>query len=276
MAPGSPSVAAAGAGAFAGLDAVAALLAHVRGDGVARHYLRDGGLNRDRGGRAGARTRLSASLAGLSALVERSLAELFREYIGSTVTAVSPLVVSACRMEGLDLDAVANSIRHDGGWRRWLGGPPPAPAGRWRRADGRALGELQDQAVLRQFQRCGVVIREDGDPRGALGIRVGARCLELAMRTDRMELTTCGGRAALTLRHALPETIRIAARGRLLDQLVDLPLTNGRGLSIIRALCRRGGGTSLLFEAEPLPWRLPWVRGPLDGAFEGACPSGQG
>ena len=64
----------------------------------------------------------------------------------------------------------------------------------------------------------------------------------------------------LTLRHDLPETIRLAARGRLVEEVVDYPLTNGRGYRIGRIVDRPGVGVSIVFHVEPLPWRLPWAR----------------
>lgn len=202
-----------------------------------------------------------SSFAALVGDTDVRLAAIFRDYVGSTVRSVSPLVVSACRIEGLDLDAVVGSIRHDGAWRAWLGGPLRKGADPWSAAlDQHPLDRLREFSTLRRFQRCAAIVREEGEGGGALGFRLGASSVEIGMCTARMALTTSDGTASLTLLQPVPETIRLGIRGRLLDEVVDHPLFDGRGYRISRVVTPPSRCTRLEFRADPLPWTLPWAR----------------
>lgn len=272
---GFPTPRSGAADHHARLIELSGMLGHVGTDLVARAYaaLTD---RADHGERRRARDDLSLALAGLRRDADERLSELFRNYVGATVCAVSPLVVAACRIEGLDLDATVGLLRYEDGRRQWLGGPAPLPASILRRLPDPGTDLLRPHEVVRRFQRCGVVIREDGEGAGALGFRVGATCLEIGMRTAAMGLSTREGRAVLTLRYPLPETIRIAVRGRRLDEVVDFPLVNGRGYVITGAFQRPGIGTALAFRAEPLPWRMPWARRWVRDDAEGNAGRGGG
>ncbi|WP_457309616.1 hypothetical protein [Sphingomonas sp. UYAg733] len=206
-----------------------------------------------------ARSELSAALAELGQEVDRRLLEAFRAYVGVTVVAVSPLLLDASATEGIELDCLASQMRHDAEWRQWLGGPPPKMV-RWPAGFARPVrAELGVAASLRRL-RYGHVFRELWHPRGAFGMRVGGRCLEVAMRTDAYWLRSSSGRGVLTITGPVPETLRIAMTGRLLDDVLDHPVTRGRGYRIREARGGDGGEVTLVFAARPVAWRLPWAR----------------
>lgn len=240
-------------------DGLAAVLGHSQAAVAARYdaVARPGVVERCRRGPEG---RLVEAIDELGQEVSDRLAAMFRDQAGSMIDRVSPLVLDACIAEKLDLDVLAGSMRPDNVWRAWLGGPPPRliPS----RADDLAREAMRCVAngAMPRFLRCGVVVREEGDPLGGLGVRAGARCLELGMSTREAAIFTRDGEATLWLRTALPAAVTIAAVGRPLGALVDHPYTSGRGYAIARAGVTRRGGTYIRFRAEPLPWLMPWVR----------------
>ncbi|MBB4155066.1 hypothetical protein GGQ80_002983 [Sphingomonas jinjuensis] len=191
--------------------------------------------------------------------VSERLAAMFRECSGEMIRLVSLLVVDACAAEGVDLDALADTMRPDDVWRRWLGGPPPPLTSPSIDRLGREARRYE-AGTLPRLLRCGVVVREHDDPRGALGVRAGAHCLELGMTMPAAALRTRNGEAFLCLRCRLPDTVISAAYDRPLDEIVDHPVLRGSGYRVTRAKATHWGRTHLAFRAEPVAWLMPWVR----------------
>lgn len=97
-----------------------------------------------------------------------------------------------------------------------------------------------DAAFARPFRAEGHVIRHPSHPLGGLGIRPVGDCLEVLLLIRGTLIASWRGSIRITAPSPLPETVAIAARGRLLSELVDSPLCNGRDYRI-RNVTVRGG-----------------------------------
>lgn len=230
-----------------------------RGAGVRRH-VQGGTWPVDTLMRLSAVTTVADDLSRLRDVVDEALADTFRVYVGTVVKAVSPLVLDACLAHGLELDTLLVGLRHDCRWRPWLcGSKPMCGIGHGAR---RFIDLPDHHATVPQFHRCGVVVREEDYPMGALGFRVGARCLEFAMKTEGARMISCNGFVRLHLGGSFPEKLGILLRRRPLEDIVDHPLLSGRGYTVVRAEPSRHGGVCVLFHAEPVPRRMSWLAGP--------------
>lgn len=200
---------------------------------------------------------VSSDLSRLRDVVEEALADTFRTYVGTVIKAVSPLVLDACRMEGLELDTLLEGLRHDCPFRPWLGGSPPMHGiGHGAR---RFVVLPTHHAMVAQFHRCGIVVREEVAPMGALGFPVGARCLEFAMKTQHARMSSANGLVRLQLARSIPETLCISLRGRPIEDVVDHPVLFGRGYTVMRVVPSPHGGVCVLLRVGCVPWRMPWV-----------------
>lgn len=201
---------------------------------------------------------LRLSLARLEEDVRSRLIGIARAHAAAVVTSVSPLAVDVCASEGLDLDAVAEALRPDTGWRDWLGG---APKGAWLRTPWGSSVPWRSRASFGPGRvRLSTIVREDEHPQGALGFRVEGRVLGMGMEIGSSRVATFGGRAVLTIPGLISDAMIAALRGRLLADVVDNSLLAGRGYRIRGARHTHDGRTSITFEALPIRWRMPWAR----------------
>ncbi|WP_242121941.1 hypothetical protein [Sphingomonas lacusdianchii] len=239
---------------------IARRLAHAGSDSVARRYLRGEAREAETGASRLAMARVDAALGDLRYDVDDRLQRIFRDHVGATVRTVSPLVLDACEAEGLDLDEAVEGVRYDDYRYAWSGGPasmrglasPPARSA--------TSGMPTRIELLSRFRRCGVVVRGRDDPLGALGFRIGAACLEISMLTSGARMVSSNGGLYLTLDGPVPETLRMAAPGRCIDDLVEHALLSGRGYRVLSVSEDHRGRTLIVAWAAPVPWSMPWAR----------------
>lgn len=144
------------------------------------------------------------------------------------------------------------------------GASPPVHGafGRW--SVGAAHPRQEDADEIDLFLHGGLVVREWGDPAGALGIRLSAAGLEVGARLGQVHLRTIGGVATITTGMAIPETIRAAAMDLPVDAIFGHPVLEGRGYVISDQYDRVPTAEDpreawrIEFPAEPVLWRLPW------------------
>lgn len=193
-------------------------------------------------------------------------AGIFRAVHARAVAGASPLALDLLAHWGLDPDGLVSRLRPRGDWRRWICGarPPEVPSStRW------SLGAPPDRAGREAerdaFLYGGLVVREWGDPEGAVGIRLSPAGLEVGARIGPVHLRTLGGVATATTALAIPAAIRAAAPGRAVEQIFDHPVLRGRGYLIRDQYDRVPTGDDpreawrIEFAAEPVPWRVPWA-----------------
>lgn len=217
---------------------------------------------------------LDAALASLGERVALRRLALYRDYVGATVSTVSPLLVRWCELHHHDLDQLALHLRPDQPWISWVCGPRPAPVGRWLgvAAFVPSLRRRLRFNDLRRFAFAGIVVGEQ--PATAVGIRVLHDCLEFASFLGDARLRTFGPGGSITVPGDIPATVMSAAPGRPLEWLVGHPVIDGAGCTIreVREPGRRG--TEILFSVRRHPWRMPWVRSG-SGEWVGRKPSGE-
>lgn len=207
---------------------------------------------------------LQGGLADLAAAVADRRLSLYRDYVGATVSRVSPLLVRWCALEGFDLDQVATMLRPDRPWSAWICGPRPTAPASWRSVTAfrpsqsiRGGTALHD---LRRFAFSGVAVRVPPAP-GAFGVRVLHDCLEFACMLGNARLRTFRGGGSLLLPHRLPATLAAALPGRTLDALVEHRVLDGAGCVVRDVREHTTRGTEVCFGLRPTAWRMPWARG---------------
>ena len=163
-----------------------------------------------------------------------------------------------------DADALVCDLRPRADWRRWVcGADPPVDGvfGRW--SVGAAHPRPEDEHEIDLFLHGGVVVREWGDPAGALGIRLSPAGLEVGARIGPVHLRTIEGVATITTSMVIPETVRAAAVGLPVKAIFGHPVLDGRGYVISDQYDRLPTADDgheawrIEFRAEPYPWRVP-------------------
>lgn len=205
---------------------------------------------------------LGNGLAGLAREVADGRLALYRDYVGSTVTRISPLVLRWCGLEGAQVDELALRLMPDRPWTTWLCGPrppdPSRPAQGSRRPAG-ASGGAADFHDLQRFAFSGTVIRTRATGRG-FGLRVLHDRLELGAFIGLARIRTFGQGGVIVLPYELPATLVAGLPGTPLDRLIDHPLLNGAGC-VVRGVDEPTHlGTRISFALKSDAWRMPWVR----------------
>ena len=192
---------------------------------------------------------------------------IWRAHHARAVTAASPLALDLIAHLGFDPDALVVGLRPRAEWRRWICGAAAPVAGvfsRW--SVGAAHARSEDAHEIDAFLHGGLVVREWGDPLGALGIRLSPAGLEVGARLGPVHLCTIGGIATLTTGLAIPETVRAASPGLAIERLFDHVVLRGRGYVVRRQYDRAPTADDpreawrVEFQADPIPWRVPWRR----------------
>lgn len=187
---------------------------------------------------------------------------LYRDYVGSTVTRISPLLLRWCELEGVEIDDLTWRLAPDRPWTSWLCGPrPPDPsrsARRWGRAKTVSRGEVELHE-LQRFAFSGAVIRPRAKPRG-FGLRVLHDGVELGAFIGPARIRTFGVGGVLALPGELPATLMAGLPGTPLDRLVDHPLLNGTGCVVRGVDEPTSWGTRIMFGLPSIAWRMPWAR----------------
>ncbi len=211
----------------------------------------------------GAMRVLRSGLAALGREVADRRLALYRDYVGATVTRVSPLLLRWCGLGGLEADDLARRLAPDRPWTPWLCGPrPPAPSGSIkgpRRFEMRG-GGVADLHDLQLFAFSGTVVRT-GAASGLFGLRVLHDRLEFAAFLGKARVRTFGVGGVLALPGELPATLVAALPGTPLDRLVDHPLLNGAGCVVREVDEATRWGTRITFALPSVTWRMPWARG---------------
>ena len=168
--------------------------------------------------------------------VRRDLTANFRSFLAPTVTHASPLLLDACSVWAVDLDAMLNRLRPPAGWphgtspkRSWRPLPPRPP---------RVLG------------------------RGLVGHRVqvlvGGSTLEVRTWLGDAFACTADERLSLWLTQRMPETVVDGMLGRELASVIDHPVLRLRPYRVLGG-CSIGHGTVIDAAAPPVQYRLPWA-----------------
>lgn len=214
--------------------------------------------------RARARARVFERLLDAEAHADGLRLDAFREYLGTTIRQVSPVLMDLCRHELLDLDAITFRLRPADAWPAWFCGRTPRSNLYWARGHG-LWGSWVPSAQLieadwRLFLTSALIVRDRDDPAGVVAVRPLGACLEVGAQLGTALLRTEAGEAELILGETMPDTLRIALPGMKLDAVFDHPALRGRGYTIESATERRDGTTIVTFRCQPVSWSLPWAR----------------
>jgi hypothetical protein len=205
---------------------------------------------------------LQLGLAGLAREVADRRLALYRDYVGSTVTRISPLLRRWCGLEGVQVDDLARRLAPDRPWTTWLCGHRPpnrSRSARWSRRTG-IVGEWEvDYHGLQRFAFAGTVVRTRATGRG-YGLRVLHDRLEMAAFLGTARIRTFGTGGEIVLPGELPATLVAGLAGTPLDRLIDHDLLNGAGCVITDVDEPTGWGTRIAFSQLSEAWRMPWAR----------------
>lgn len=205
---------------------------------------------------------LGDGMAGLAREVADCRLALYRAYVGSTVTRISPLLLRWCELEGVHVDDLARRMAPDRPWTTWLCGPRPHDPWRLAKGSGRpavASRGAADYHELQRFAFSGTVIRTRARA-GGFGLRVLHDRLELGAFIGPVRIRTFGLGGVIVLPDELPATLVVGLPGTPLDRLVDHPLLNGAGC-VVRAVDEPTRlGTRISFALSSDVWRTPWAR----------------
>lgn len=221
---------------------------------------------------------LDGTIADLALEVAARRLAAYRAYVGANVVAVSPALLRACELHGLDLDEQAWRMEPSGAWPRWLCGRRKWSAVRLARIAADDMWRDVAGCDREGFIHSGLVVSRGGYGRRAIGMRVFGRNVDMGAVDGGVALRTIGPAVELTVPHVFPATLLVAMGGRLLDTVVEHPLCVGLGFVIEGATERARGTTLLRMRCEPVPWRFPWARGetaatgPADPPAGGSVP----
>jgi hypothetical protein len=241
---------------------LAAMLGH---SSVARFYARSPDpylLAHLRVSELSAMRELGRGLDDLAREVAEARLALYREYVGSTVTRVSPLLLRWCELERVEVDDLAWRLAPDRPWTPWLCGPRPPDPSRPMKRSFRARPSERGEADFHELQRfafSGTVIRPGAKLQG-FGLRVLHDRLELGAFIGSARIRTFGRGGAIVLPGELPATLLVGLPGTPLDRLVDHPLLNGAGCVVRGVDEPTRSGTRITFALSSEPWRMPWAR----------------
>jgi len=205
---------------------------------------------------------LASGLAGLARDVEARRLALYRDFVGTTVTRVSPLLLAWCAMEGVSLEDLAMRLGPDRPWPVWLCGPHPrrpTPRAVWLRYMAGVCSQTTAFRDLQRFAYSGTVVRIRARPPG-FGVRVLHDQLELGAFIGGATIRTIGAGGVVVLPDALPATLAVRLPGMPLDRLVGHPLIDGAGCVVRAVGTRNCHATRIEFALPSLPWRMPWAR----------------
>lgn len=190
---------------------------------------------------------------------------IYRAHHALAATSASPLALDVLAHDGVDAHALVEALRPGGDWRRWICGAWPPKACRYARwAQVPSPGEDEERDLF--LHGC-LVLREWGDPDGALGIRLSPAGLEIGARIGPLHLRTVGGVATITTGLEFPEAAKTAAVGRALEDVFDHAILRGRGYVVedqydrVPTMDDPREAWRIEFGAEPVPWRVPWAGG---------------
>lgn len=206
---------------------------------------------------------LEAGFADFARIAVERRRLLYRDYVGATVTKITPLLLRWCGLEGLDLDELVDRLGPDRPWTPWLCGPRPTDPAKPVKGKASLRKPTRGEVAfhdLQHFAYSGVILRPKSKPRG-FGIRVLQDCLEMAAFLGNARLRTFGVEGAVTLPGELPATVAAALPGQPLDRLVQHPLLEGAGCVATRVDEPTPWGSKIHFQVAPRWWRPSWARG---------------
>lgn len=201
---------------------------------------------------------------GLSERLEAA-AQLYRSHLAKTVVRALPLV-----LDSVSPEEVAQALREITQPVFWERRPPKVLGWSWGwRSPERILNGAKfygaspfgnvtavDAAFGRPFRAEGHVIRRPSHALGGLGVRPVGDCLEIMLLIRGTLIMSWRGSIRITTPSPLPETVAIAARGRLLSELIDSPLFNGRDYRI-RNVTVKGGVSIITATARAESYQMP-------------------
>lgn len=191
----------------------------------------------------------------------------YRRHLAQTVGRASPLVLDA-----MPIDEVVSAcmLMRPPSWFPALASSGSGWIAMWRSPQRVLRGRAKNAASIfgsspkvgaafhRPFRIEGHVVREPSHPLGGLGIRPVGDCLEIALLIRGALIVSCRGMVRITVPTPLPETIAVAARGRILGELVEGPLFDGRAYRI-GGVTVSGGSTTITASAPTIPFDLSWI-----------------
>lgn len=190
-----------------------------------------------------------------------ALRDAYREEIGAVVRSASPFLISLLAVEGTTLDDAVRLIEPQPGWPRRL------------RVQGSGLPGRKGYTHILRHYRAGLLADElpvpprdglkfDGVDDGWIRIEIVDHSVEVSGKIGRVFFETRFGQLRFELMDELPQSLFIACRGRLIEELVDHVALRGRGWRIVDIEESKLTGLSqaLVVATASITYRLPWAR----------------
>ena len=185
----------------------------------------------------------------------------FRGWMQTTVSRMSSLVPALLEGECVALEDALMRLRPSPAWKAVTrSGSADGGGAHTRSLKHFYLGMLAGVSQVlptRGDVQGELVLRRRASTPGRTAVNVVGHRIEIAIQGPAHQLATANGVGRLLVKLDLPETVAVACVGRPLEEITDVPLLAGRGLTVDGAQ-RHAGGWVFGFAVDCVTIDLPW------------------
>jgi hypothetical protein len=184
---------------------------------------------------------------------------LYRLHLQATIRRVSPLISDSAAFAGSRLRVLVEDLSPPPSWPWRMAGTPFHNPFRAAKCSANGPASLTRPGVLRKAGAKNWLTRSFNGMRGELSLVVEGGSLEAFVSLGTAYMQTHAGVASVMLPDPLPETVAAALPGRLLEELVQHPIIDGRGYVVDQVHPpTHWPGHVVIFRTGLLPFDMPW------------------